>query len=180
MPITPDTKDWTWTLERPCPDCGWDAGAVAFEDTARLIQANVEQWVAYAGAHSDAEIARRPDDATWSPLEYAAHVRDVYRVFHARLNLMLVFDDPTFDNWDQDVTAVALDYAHEEVDPVLESLIKAGTALAAAVGDVPAGARSRTGRRSNGSLFTVTTLPLYCLHDVVHHVWDVTGERFAG
>ena len=24
MPITPDTKNWTWVLERPCPDCGFD------------------------------------------------------------------------------------------------------------------------------------------------------------
>lgn len=20
--IVPDTKDWTWVLERPCPECG--------------------------------------------------------------------------------------------------------------------------------------------------------------
>src|SRR5690242_18838112 len=23
--VVPDTKDWTWTLERPCPDCGFEA-----------------------------------------------------------------------------------------------------------------------------------------------------------
>ena len=22
-PVPPDTKDWTWVLERPCPDCGF-------------------------------------------------------------------------------------------------------------------------------------------------------------
>ena len=31
----------------------------------------------------------------------------------------------------------------------------------------------RTGRRSNGSAFTVETLGRYHLHDVVHHLWDV-------
>ena len=31
-PITPDTKDWTWVLERPCPECGFDPATVA--DTA--------------------------------------------------------------------------------------------------------------------------------------------------
>ena len=25
MSITPDTKDWTWVLERPCPECGFEA-----------------------------------------------------------------------------------------------------------------------------------------------------------
>ena len=32
--IVPDTKDWTWTLQRPCPDCGFDAGSVAAADIA--------------------------------------------------------------------------------------------------------------------------------------------------
>ena len=27
MSITPDTKDWTWVLERPCPECGFEAAA---------------------------------------------------------------------------------------------------------------------------------------------------------
>lgn len=24
MPITPDTKNWTWVTERACPECGFD------------------------------------------------------------------------------------------------------------------------------------------------------------
>ena len=32
MPIEPDTKDWTWVLERPCPECGFDASSVSFDD----------------------------------------------------------------------------------------------------------------------------------------------------
>src|SRR3712207_8140485 len=35
----------------------------------------------------------------------------------------------------------------------------------------------RTGRRSDGSEFTVLTLLQYFLHDVIHHLWDVTGQR---
>lgn len=25
MAIEPDTKDWTWVLDRPCPECGFEA-----------------------------------------------------------------------------------------------------------------------------------------------------------
>ena len=32
----------------------------------------------------------------------------------------------------------------------------------------------RTGRRSNGSAFTVESIGRYHLHDVVHHLWDVS------
>ena len=27
--IVPDTKDWTWVLERPCPECGLNAHGFA-------------------------------------------------------------------------------------------------------------------------------------------------------
>jgi hypothetical protein len=35
----------------------------------------------------------------------------------------------------------------------------------------------RTGRRSDGSVFTVTTLAVYYAHDPVHHLWDVRRTR---
>ena len=28
IPIDPDTKDWTWVLDRPCPECGFDPARV--------------------------------------------------------------------------------------------------------------------------------------------------------
>jgi hypothetical protein len=31
MTIIPDTKDWTWVLERPCPECEQDPAEVAAE-----------------------------------------------------------------------------------------------------------------------------------------------------
>ena len=31
----------------------------------------------------------------------------------------------------------------------------------------------RRGLRSNGSEFTVATIAVYHLHDIVHHAWDV-------
>ena len=83
MPITPDTKDWTWVLERPCPECGFDTSAVHDDNVATLIRNNVAAWPAVL---QRAHVAVRPDDSTWSPLEYAAHVRDVYRLFQLRLD----------------------------------------------------------------------------------------------
>ncbi len=42
------------------------------------------------------------------------HVRDVFRIFDTRLALMLAEDDPEFENWDQDATAIQDDYAGQE------------------------------------------------------------------
>src|SRR3954447_2786559 len=38
--ITPDSKDWTWVLERTCPDCGYDASAVPVVSVADRLRAN--------------------------------------------------------------------------------------------------------------------------------------------
>jgi hypothetical protein len=172
MTIEPDTKNWTWVLERPCPDCAFDAGAVQLADLPDLLRDNVRSWPAVL-EREDAAI--RPDDSTWSPLEYAAHVRDVFRVFSGRLELMLAQADPEFENWDQDATAVADRYGEQDPSTVADELVAAGSALAESFERVPADAASRTARRSDGSHFTVETLGIYLLHDLVHHRWDVTG-----
>jgi hypothetical protein len=179
MPIVPDDKDWTWVLEKPCGECGFDAGVATFAEIPRLVRHNVKAWLAMFESRTAEELAARPDDSTWSPLEYAAHVRDVYRIMHARLNLMLVLDDPTFPNWDQDVTAESQRYNAQDPEVVQRQLIRAGTAFASAVEDVPLKDVARRGVRGNGSEFTVRTLSVYALHDPVHHLHDVTGQPFA-
>ena len=107
MPITPDTKNWTWVLERPCAECGFDSSAVAFADVPDLVRSNAVSW---AEVLERENVTERPDSETWSALEYSAHVRDVFRIFKVRLEQMLEFDDPRFENWDQDATAEAERY----------------------------------------------------------------------
>jgi hypothetical protein len=172
MAIEPDTKNWTWVIERRCPECGFDATTVTLDDVPALLRNNVASWPAVL---QRPDVAVRPDDSTWSPLEYAAHVRDVFTVFHVRLNLMLAKDDPEFENWDQDAAAVAARYGDQEPSRVSDELVVAGNSLADAFERVPVDAASRTGRRSDGSHFTVESFGRYLLHDVLHHRWDVTG-----
>ena len=67
----------------------------------------------------------RPAPGIWSPLEYACHVRDVHRLFAERVALMLAQDEPRFDNWDQDETAVASRYAEQDPATVDAELVEA-------------------------------------------------------
>ncbi|MFT4261775.1 MAG: DinB family protein [Nocardioides sp.] len=173
MPIVPDDKDWTWVLERPCDECGFDPADWPFAAVPPQARELAEQWAELLGSRPAAELATRPDEATWSPLEYAAHLRDVYRIMLARLNLMLVLDDPEFLNWDQDETAVSADYNGQDPGEVADELLGAGEAMAGALFLVRDEQLPRTGARSNGSRFTVETLARYFLHDVVHHTHDV-------
>lgn len=169
--IEPDTKDWTWVLDRPCPDCGFDAATVAAGDVAALVDENAARWrdLQRAGRL----VAERPDPFTWSPLEYTCHVRDVYRRYHERIELMLVQDDPLFPNWDQDASAVSERYNEQDPALVVDDLGRAAGALASLLRGLKGSEWDRPGRRSDGASFTVDTIVRYMVHDPIHHLWDV-------
>src|SRR6187402_2919662 len=152
MPITPDTKNWTWVLEKPCPECGFDASTFAAVDVAAMVRANAAAWPAVL-ARPDVRV--RPNDETWSALEYAAHTRDVFRIYDYRLGLMLAEDDPLFPNWDQDATAVEEKYNEQDPATVSDELQAAAASLADAFDAVPVDAWQRPGRRSDGVGFTI-------------------------
>ena len=170
MVIEPDTKNWTWVLQRRCAECGFDATAIAARDVAAALRENAAAWPAVLGRH---DAAVRPDAATWSALEYGAHVRDVCRIFAVRLASMLDTDDPRFENWDQDATAVTERYGEQDPSTVARQLVSAAAELASAFDAVPDGAWQRTGLRSDGSVFTTESLARYFIHDPVHHLHDV-------
>jgi hypothetical protein len=173
--IVPDTKDWTWVLERPCPECGFDASTCAVAEIPALIRENGRAWRARL---DDGRIgAGRADEASWSSLEYACHVRDVYRRYRERTRLMLDEDDPLFENWDQDASAVADRYDEQDPSHVMNDLEAAAEALAADLDRVTGAAWERPGRRSDGASFTVATLARYMVHDPIHHLWDVDEAR---
>ena len=168
--IVPDTKDWTWVLREPCPDCGYDATTIARGDLGPAVRANAETFaevLARPGATT------RPAPGVWSPLEYACHVRDVHRVFAVRLTQMLTEDDPHFANWDQDETAVDERYGEQDPATVAAELRAAAAHVADVYDGVSGDDWDRPGLRSDGSAFTVDSLGRYHLHDIVHHAWDV-------
>lgn len=168
--IEPDTKDWTWVLERPCPECGFDAATVDATNVADALRATVPRW---QDALARTDCAVRPADNIWSPLEYACHVRDVHLVFDERLARMLAEDDPQFTNWDQDATAVEQEYDQQDPAAVSQALAEAGYAVADRYASVADDQWERSGRRSDGAVFTVGSLGRYHLHDVLHHLYDV-------
>ena len=174
MTLVPDTKDWTWVLDRPCPECGLDTTAVAPDSLGARLRGTVP---AYTRALAAPGAGRRPRPDVWSPLEYSCHVRDVHRLFTRRVRLMLTEDEPRFANWDQDATAVEAAYSEQHPATVADELVAAAEEVAATYESVPADAWGRGGLRSDGSRFTVASLGRYHLHDVVHHVHDLERGR---
>jgi hypothetical protein len=175
MAIIPDTKDWTWVLRRPCSECGFDTQGFAVQAVPEMTMANVAAWQDALTGPGDARTRLVP--GKWSAVEYGCHVRDVLRLYDQRLELLLSQYDPLFPNWDQDATAVADRYAEQDPAEVAAALFKAGQAIASRFAGVTGGQWQRTGRRSDGASFTVETFARYFIHDPVHHLYDVTGQR---
>jgi len=123
--IEPETKNWTWVLQRTCEECGFDTTDFPPEAIGRLCRESAAPWPALL-AHP---LARdRPRADCWSALEYGCHVRDAFRIGVLRLQRMLDEDNPTFDNWDQDETAAADRYGGQDPSVVADELVAAGNA----------------------------------------------------
>lgn len=172
-PAKPDTADWTWVLDRPCPECGFVAGDVSPQDVPALVR---DAGARFAAALDRPGVRERPAPDVWSPLEYACHVRDVCKVMRSRIELILTGDGSApvlFADWDQDATAVTAKYWRSDPKAVAASISSAAGAAAKAF------SRPRTDQwewpalRSNGSVFTAATLGQYFVHDLHHHLWDI-------
>ena len=170
MSITPDTKNWTWVLGQVCPECGFDAGSFDPATMSSAVRANAAEWLAVL---ADPRVRDRPAPDIWSALEYSCHIRDVFVLFNERLRLMLENDNPTYQNWDQDATAVSERYGDQDPADVIPALAHAAGELADRFATVSGDQWSRRGTRSDGAKFTVHSFAQYLIHDPVHHLHDV-------
>ncbi len=172
----PDHKDWTWTLDRSCSECGYEANNYDRSEIGAKIRASAATW---RGLLSGGDIvSKRPPDGdpnspVWSALEYGAHVRDVYELFADRFDKMLKKKNPKFRDWDQNKAAVKGKYHKQDPDQVAYGLAVAAGAMADRFDKVSDDGWARTAERSDGASFTVESFGRYLLHDIEHHIHDV-------
>jgi hypothetical protein len=172
----PDRSDWTWVLDRPCPQCGYDTATIDRSELAARIRAGAAAWRQALGRGE--LVHQRPpvepgQSPVWSALEYGAHVRDGHRHSEERLMRLLSEDDPTFPDWDQDRAAIDGDYRSQDPGSVGYALAVSAGRIADMLDRVSGDGWRRAGLRSDGHRFTVESWARYFLHDVEHHLWDV-------
>ena len=176
MDIPPDTKDWTWVLTRPCEECGFDPRQPDRAELPAIAEALGTRWLTVLQA--DGDVRLRPEPLTWSRLEYACHVRDVFDLADYRVHLMLEEDKPVFANWDQDATAVEKDYNSADPAAVGSQIVERASVLSSTLEVVTDDQWARQGFRSDGATFTVESFARYLLHDPIHHLTDVSHSRW--
>ncbi|MBK9179190.1 MAG: DinB family protein [Acidimicrobiales bacterium] len=174
-----ETRDWSVVQHRACPECGFDASALAVDELAPAARDEGRRWARLVGGllASGADLRRHPDEATWSALEYTCHVRDVLAVFADRVARSLAEDDPDLGWWDHEAAVDEERYDDQDPAAVVAELAERAERLAGALDAVPRSGWGRTARRRGSEPFTVAGLARFALHESAHHRAD--AERAA-
>ncbi|MFE9959663.1 DinB family protein [Micromonospora sp. NPDC005299] len=138
-----------------------------------------------AALHGVPDPRRRPAPEVWSPLEYACHVRDVFRVQGERLALALRVEEPEFPPMGRDELVITERYNAQDPEVVLADLATAAHEFAARFAALGETELARTGvypwpRREAR---TLRWLGRHTVHEGEHHLLDIrraTGARTAG
>ncbi len=117
-------------------------------------------------------LRRRPDVNVWSPLEYAAHTRDVLTLLGGGLNEVLDGERPEYPATEPE--ADAPDHGYNDLDPerVLASLEKRAVAIAVRAAKAVPDHWSRTGSLG-GEAVDAGWILRHAVHDASHHLKDI-------
>jgi hypothetical protein len=160
-----------------CEECQFDYDALgpsAVPGTLRSLGGRFAMRV--SNERSDATlgltIRTRPSPRTWSALEYACHVRDVFLVLRERLYLTLVEERPSFARMHHEERASLARYAAEESADVARELKVAAEMLAWAFEGLDE-AQWQRHCLYNATERTVLWLGRHGVHEGEHHLRDI-------
>jgi hypothetical protein len=122
----------------------------------------------------------RPDPATWSVVEYACHVRDVFAQFTVRLHRISTEDVPALEPMFADLRAERFRYNDCDLHAVLAELDAYVAGFVDEIGVTTDW--NRTATRRPDELRTARWLVRHGLHEARHHTRDIAavGRAVAG
>jgi hypothetical protein len=173
-------EGWQWSRIQsdPCPQCGDNPAALAPASLGELAVARAAAWRQFLLQADDRYLRTCPDVAVFSPLQYAAHVRDILRVYTDRMVLGRDQDSPTvpmfnppheeFERYNQ--------LGAEELAAHIEAQAQRLRETAEAM-DAGAWPRTVINDRGVHGVYTFTLAGLACnaVHEAHHHLLDASG-----
>lgn len=163
-----------------CAGCGMSYAGTDLEAAVPALRSVPAEVRAAALAVPEAHRRVRPDPATWSVVEYACHVRDVFASFTVRLHRIGTEDVPALEPMFADLRAERFRYNDADLDPVLAEL---DAHVAGFLDEIAATTGwDRTATRLPGELRTARWLVRHGLHEARHHRNDIVavGRAVAG
>jgi hypothetical protein len=177
----------------PCEECGFDSDSVSSADADTTIRSFGRRYRApltrfLPGEDGDALLRLRPAASTWSALEYACHVRDVFDLYDTRIRRVVDEDTPSFESMGRDERAVRERYNEQHAPTVADELATNAERLATTVAGLQHGDWERTGVNPYPEPAPRTALWMVrnVVHEANHHLLDIgrglraVRERGAG
>jgi hypothetical protein len=159
-----------------CPECGLDYESMPVADAITAIRGFPRRYRApltrMLPGEDDSVLRQRPAPETWSALEYAAHVRDVFAWYEGWVRRTLAEDRRVLEGIGRD--EAALEHRYNEQDPVevADDLALRAEALAATLEAVPDDAWDRVGLR-HGEERSLASTARRAVHEGSHHLLDI-------
>ena len=169
-----------WDPPRPgwvCAECGFDYDAIDPSEVADMVVKHERRYVApltrgLPDEDLDSLLRRRPDEGTWSALEYACHVRDALALYDWRIEKTLSEDRPVVPAMGRDEVAVERNYNGQDPAVVAAEVGAAARGLVDRLRSVPADAWDRVCIR-DGEELSVAWMARNSLHEANHHLLDI-------
>jgi DinB superfamily len=154
-----------------CHVCTMDYAATGLEDVMVGLAQVPDEVAAAATAVPLAVRAVRPKPRTWSVIEYACHVRDVYASYTIRLFRTRTEQRPVLEPMLNDLRAVRFRYRDRQLGPVLDEL---AAHLAGFCDEIDRTNNwTRTATRLPGEERSALWLVRQALHEGRHHTRDI-------
>lgn len=161
-----------------CPRCAIAFPDVTVDEAVETIAGLPDRVRAAIRDVPDALLRRRPDERTWSAVEYLAHIRDVYATFTIRLHRTRTEDRPALEPMFNDLRARRFGYNDGDPEAFLDEL----AAHAAGFRDEVARTRDwgRVATRRPDEERTALWLVRQAMHEGVHHLADMRSAAAPG
>jgi hypothetical protein len=177
-PFEPDTRLFDFVgykmMESACPQCGFSYWVGRAEITPWL-RTDAQAFLDKLATFDDRAVRTRPAPETWSPLEYACHVRDMLGVQTERVLLAQREDDPVFVPMGRDERVVEDRYNEQDPHVVATQLAAAAETFASLLDGLDDAGWERTGTYNypEPALRTVEWIAIHTTHELLHHRGDL-------
>jgi hypothetical protein len=160
-------------MER-CDECGFEYDELPESQIAGALRRMPSQYGTIL-AIDPARLRAHPIAGTWSALEYACHIRDIFVIQRERVDLALAEDEPTFAPMGREERVV--DDRYNEQDPVTveQQLTTAARALADLFDRLRPEQLARTGiyNYPTPQPRTIGWIGRHTVHEAHHHLRDI-------
>ncbi len=163
--------------EPPCEECGFDYESLGSADIPDKVRSFAKRYRApltrfLPGEDGDALVRQRPEPDTWSALEYASHIRDVFATYKGWIELIVAEDRPLLEGPAPEELAETREYNGDDPLVVADALAANAESLAVAVEAVPEDGWDRVGLRHDQER-SVLLSARRAVHEGSHHLLDI-------